>query len=58
MEMNPTDGDFAATRKSFMAPPRFGTSDVAGTVTYLAGAEAVSLPAPTFQRLTATERNA
>jgi hypothetical protein len=59
MEMNPTDGDFAATMKSFMASPRFGTSDESrGRWLTLPAPRPVSLPAPTFQRLTATERNA
>ena len=41
MEMNPANGEFAATMKSFMAPPRFRTSDGSrGMVAYLAGAEA------------------
>lgn len=40
-EMNPADGDFAETMKSFMALPRYGTADeVAGMVAYLAGSEA------------------
>lgn len=40
-EMNPADGDFAATMKSFMALSRYGTADeVAGMVAYLAGSEA------------------
>jgi len=40
-EMNPADGEFAETMKSFMALPRYGSADeVAGMVAYLAGAEA------------------
>ena len=57
MEMNPADGEFTAMMKSFVAPPRFGTSDVGWWLT-MPAPRPVSLPAPTFRRLTATERNA
>ncbi len=40
-ELNPADGDFADTMRSFMAVTRYGTvDDVAGMVAYLAGPEA------------------
>ena len=40
-EMNPAEGEFARTMKSFLAVPRYGTTDeVAGMVAYLAGPEA------------------
>jgi 3-oxoacyl-[acyl-carrier protein] reductase len=40
-ELNPADGDFADTMRSFMAVTRYGTADeVAGMVAYLAGLEA------------------
>ena len=40
-EMNPAEGEFAGTMKSFLAVPRYGTADeVAGMVAYLAGPEA------------------
>jgi len=59
MEMNPADGELAAMMKSFMAPPRFGTSDGSrGWWLTLPAPRPVSLPALTFRRLTARERNA
>ena len=40
-EVNPADGEFAETLKSFMAVPRYGTvEEVAGMEAYLAGPEA------------------
>ena len=40
-EMNPAEGEFAGTMKSFLAVARYGTADeVAGMVAYLAGPEA------------------
>jgi 3-oxoacyl-[acyl-carrier protein] reductase len=40
-EMNPAQGEFAGTMKSFLAVRRYGTADeVAGMVAYLAGPEA------------------
>ncbi len=40
-DMNPEDGEFAETLKSFMALKRYAKGDeIAGTVAYLAGPEA------------------